>query len=146
MHFAGWVNFVLSTIVFATLFVLRPAIDRRLIPSLLVIPVLVGYATALKYLLISRNDEPLSSQLSTFLLAPIAFLWSFLVLRPLRLYAIATCLSTGWGTRAGGVEVTGAAPRHIKQHRRPRPDRWGIAAVTGVAGCVAVALHILNLL
>jgi hyaluronan synthase len=146
MHFASWVNFVLATVVFATLFVVRPAIDRRLIPSLLVIPVLVGYATALKYLLISRNDEPLSSQLATFLLAPIAFLWSLLVLRPLRLYAIATCLSTGWGTRTGGVEVTGAAPRHIKQHRRPRPDRWGMAAVTGLAGCVAVALHIMNLL
>jgi hypothetical protein len=124
----------------------RPAIDRRLVPSLLVIPVLVGYATALKYLLIRRNDEPLASQLGTFLLAPIVFLWSFLVLRPLRLYAMATCLSTGWGTRTGGIEVTGAAPMHIRQYRRRRPNRWEVAAVTGLAGCAAVALDILHIL
>jgi len=146
MHFASWVNFVLVTVVFATLVVVRPVIDRRLVPSLLVIPVLVGYAVALKYLLIRRDDEPLKSQLVTLLLAPVAFLWSFFVLRPLRLYAIATCLRTGWGTRTGGVEVTGAAPRHIKQRRWPRPDHWGVAAVAGLAACVAVALHILNLL
>jgi hypothetical protein len=108
--------------------------------------VLVGYATALKYLLVSRDDETLASQLGTFLLAPVVFLWSFFVLRPLRLYAIATCLSTGWGTRTGGVEVTGAAPRHIKQRRRPRPGRWEVAAVAGLAGCVAIAMHILNIL
>jgi hyaluronan synthase len=146
IHFASWVNFVLGTVVFAALFVVRPAIDRRLVPGLLVIPVLVGYATALKYLLISRNDEPLSSQIVTFLLSPVAFLWSFLVLRPLRLYAMGTCLSTGWGTRTGGIEVTGAAPLHVRQRRRPRPGRWVVAAVTGLAGCVAVALDILNLL
>jgi hyaluronan synthase len=146
MHFAGWVNFVFATVVFAALFVVRPVIDRRLVPSLLIIPVLVGYATALKYLLVSRDDETLASQLGTFLLAPVVFLWSFFVLRPLRLYAIATCLSTGWGTRTGGVEVTGAAPRHIKQRRRPRPGRWEVAAVAGLAGCVAVAMHILNIL
>jgi hyaluronan synthase len=144
MHFASWVNFVLATFVFATLFVVRPAIDRRLVPSLLVIPVLVGYATALKYLLIRRNDEPLASQLGTFLLAPIMFLWSFLVLRPLRLYAMATCLSTSWGTRTGGIEVTGAAPTHIRQRRWPHPDRWQVAAAIGLAGCVAVAFDILN--
>jgi hyaluronan synthase len=146
MHFAGWVNFVLSTIVFATLFVVRPAIDRRLVPSLLIIPVLVGYATALKYLLIRRDDEQLASQLGTFLLAPLVFLWSFIVLRPLRLYAITTCLSTGWGTRTVGVEVTGAAPTHVRQRRWPHPDRWQLAAVTGVAGCVTTGLHILNIL
>jgi hyaluronan synthase len=146
MHFAGWVNFVLSTIVFATLFVVRPAIDRQLVPSLLIIPVLVGYASALKYLLIQRDDEPLASQIGTYLLAPIVFLWSLVVLRPLRLYAIATCLSTGWGTRTGGVEVTGAAPKHIRQRRRSRPGRWEVAAITGLAGNVAMALHILKLL
>jgi hypothetical protein len=68
------------------------------------------------------------------------------VLRPLRLYAMATFLSTGWGTRTGGIEVTGAAPTHVRQRRRPRPDRWQLAAVTGLAGCVAVALDLLNLL
>jgi hypothetical protein len=108
--------------------------------------VLVGYATALKYLLIRRDDEQLASQLGTFLLAPLVFLWSFIVLRPLRLYAIATCLSTGWGTRTGGVEVTGAALKDVRQRRRSGPGRWEVAAVAGVAGCVTTGLHILNIL
>ena len=146
MHFAGWVNFVLATVVFCALFIVRPAIDRRLVPSLLVIPVLVGYAIALKYLLVRRDDETLASQLVTLVLAPVAFLWSFFVLRPLRLYAIATCLSTGWGTRTAGVEVTGAAPTHAKRRQWPRPGPWELAAGTGLTGCIAVALHILNIL
>jgi hyaluronan synthase len=146
MHFAGWVNFVLATVVFTALFVVRPAIDRRLVPSLLAIPVLVGYATALKYLLVRRDDETLANQLGTFLLAPVAFLWSFFVLRPLRLYAIATCLSTGWGTRTVGVEVTGTAPTHVKRRQRPRLGPWEVAAGTGIAGCVAMALHILDIM
>jgi hyaluronan synthase len=146
MHFAGWVNFVLATVVFTALFVVRPAIDRRLVPSLLVIPVLVGYAAALKYLLVRRDDETLASQLGTFVLAPVVFLWSFFVLRPLRLYAIATCLSTGWGTRTGGVEVTGTAPTHVKRRQRPRLGLWEVAAGTGLAGCVAMALHILDIM
>jgi hyaluronan synthase len=146
MHFAGWVNFVLATVVFAAVFVARPVIDRRLVPGLLAIPVLVGYTVALKYLLIRRDDEPLASQLGTILLAPLAFLWSFFVLRPLRLYAIVTCLRTGWGTRTGGVEVTGAAPKHSRQRRWPRPGRWEVAAIVGLAGCVAVALHLLGIL
>jgi hyaluronan synthase len=146
MHFAGWVNFVLATVVFAALFVVRPAIDQRLVPSLLVIPVLVGYATALKYLLVRRDDETLASQLVTLLLAPVAFLWSFFVLRPLRLYAMATCLSTGWGTRTVGVEVTGTAPTHVKRRQRPRLGPWELAAGTGIAGCIAMALHILDIM
>lgn len=45
------------------------------------------------------------SQLATWALAPVAALWAFFVLRPVRWYAMATCLRTGWGTRAD-VEVT----------------------------------------
>lgn len=34
--------------------------------------------------------------------------WTALVLRPLRIYAMATCWKTGWGTR-GKIEVRTAA-------------------------------------
>lgn len=104
-HLLGWMQMLLSTVIFLVLFVVQPIVDRRVIPTLVLIPILVGYGQALRYLTFRRNDEPLWSQLITVALAPIATLWAFFVLRPLRWYAIATCLRTGWGTREE-VEVT----------------------------------------
>ncbi|WP_051055091.1 MULTISPECIES: hypothetical protein [Kitasatospora] len=45
------------------------------------------------------------SQLATWALSPLAALWSWTVLRPLRWYAALTCPRTGWGTRQHGPEV-----------------------------------------
>lgn len=96
---------ILSTVIFGALFVVQPALDHRVIPSLILIPLLVGYGQALRYLAFRRSDEPLWSQILTVAIAPIATLWAFFVLRPIRWYAMATCLRTGWGTRQK-VEVT----------------------------------------
>lgn len=107
-HVAGWVQMVMSVAIFILLFVAAPISDPRLIPALpylLVIPVLIGYGQAVRFLAIRRNDETLRSQLLTYALAPVATLWAFTVLRAVRWYAMATCLRTGWGTRAD-VEIT----------------------------------------
>ena len=62
------------------------------------------YAASSGYLMIQRSDQSLRRQLVTFLCAPLTGVWTVLVLRPLRLYAMVTCRNTGWGTR-GQIEV-----------------------------------------
>jgi hyaluronan synthase len=174
-EFIGWVQFVLTGVLFVTLFVIWPLVERRVIPSLLVVSMLIGYAMALKLLLIRRTDQSRASQFATFALAPAMVAWNWLVLRPVRLWGMATCLNMRWGTRArvertaympkhvrqyaivtslsggggsasGGIEATGAAPAHGKRRQGSRPGLWQIAAVTGVAGCIAVALSIVHIL
>jgi hyaluronan synthase len=48
---------------------------------------------------VARSDVRLRGQLVNWLISPVATLWAFFILRPLRWYAAATCLRTGWGTR-----------------------------------------------
>ena len=114
-EFIGWVQFVLTGVLFVTLFVIWPLVERQVIPSLLVVSLLVGYAMALKLLLIRRTDQSRASQLTTFALAPAMVVWNWLVLRPVRLWAMATCLDMRWGTRAR-VERTAYIPKHLRQH------------------------------
>ena len=107
-HALGWAQMAVSTMVFGYLFVVQPVQDPRLVsalPWLLVIPLCVGYGNALRALVVRRDDDSLASQLGTFALAPLATVWSFVVLRFVRWYAMATCLKTGWGTRAD-VEIS----------------------------------------
>ncbi|MEU6817283.1 glycosyltransferase [Streptomyces sp. NPDC046860] len=107
-HFAAWLNFVLVSFAFLVLFVLAPIFNHEVMPFLFLFSVLVAYATGLKYLTIRRSDQSFGSQLVTFALTPVMLVWTALVLRPLRIYAMVTCWKTGWGTR-GSVEVRTAA-------------------------------------
>jgi hyaluronan synthase len=95
----GWGQFAMSTTLVIILFILHPAIKHELYPQMLLIPILVGYGQALRYFSVQRSDESLKSQILTYLLAPLATLWAYFVLRPIRLYAMATCFNTKWGTR-----------------------------------------------
>jgi hyaluronan synthase len=84
-----------------------------------IVPIMVvllcSYLVALRNLMIVRTDQAAESQLNTYLLAPVCLLWTMLVLRPLRLYAMITCAKSGWVTRAkvevGIAQLGGAPPR-----------------------------------
>jgi hyaluronan synthase len=104
-HLIGWFQMVLSTTLFVYLFIYLPVVNTAIIPWLLVVPVLIGYAQSLRYLTITRSDESFRYRFITYLCQPIPALWSFFVLRFVRYYAMATCLKTGWGTRTE-VEVS----------------------------------------
>jgi hyaluronan synthase len=115
-HLLGWAQMAMGVVVFAALFLVDQA--RAVVSDtahatpiwwLLLVPILVGYAQALRYMAIARTDEPRWSQWLTFALCPLATLWAFFVLRVVRWYAMATPLVTGWGTRQT-VEIT-LAPR-----------------------------------
>lgn len=104
-HFLSWVNFALITFAFGYLVVYSPIVHHGLAPAMLLFAVAVGYLTSLRYLTIRRTDIGFRWQLLAYSLAPVMMLWTALVLRPMRFYAMATCWRTGWGTR-GKVEVT----------------------------------------
>ena len=106
-HFAAWVNFVLITCAFTFIIVLAPFTHNHFTPVImLAFSLLVCYITALRYLTIRRSDQTLGWQIRTLLRAPVMLVWTAHVLRPLCIYSILTCHRTGWGTRAGRVEVT----------------------------------------
>ena len=105
IHALGWLQMVLSLVLFVILFVVQPFIDPRVVPYFILIPLLIAYIQALRYLSISRSDLSVGGQLLIFAITPIAALWAFFGLRVVRWYAMATCLKTGsWGTRSD-VEV-----------------------------------------
>ena len=99
LHFIGWVQMAMATVTFGVFFIYMPAVDPRVIPYLMLIPVLVGYGQATRYFMVQRADTPFRVQFAVYLATPILTFYTFFVLRFLRLYAMATCLKTGWGTR-----------------------------------------------
>ncbi|MFD0855657.1 glycosyltransferase, partial [Actinomadura adrarensis] len=83
-HFARWAQMLVATVLFFALFVVQPIVDHRFAAGLLFITMLIGYAQGLRYLTVRRADESLPSQLVTWSLAPVAAMWAFFVLRPVR--------------------------------------------------------------
>ncbi len=67
--------------------------------------VAMSYLMALRLFTVGRTDMTGPQAALLFLAAPVAALWRAVVLRPLYLYAMATCHRVNrWGTR-GAVEV-----------------------------------------
>jgi len=100
----GWSQFVMSSMLVVLLLVFKPHVNMESIFFIILIPILVGYAQALRYFSVQRSDESIFSQFLTYMLTPVAVLWSYFVLRPIRVYATLTCFNVGWGTRKS-VEV-----------------------------------------
>lgn len=96
----GWGVFVSLTIILVELLIILPVAQNKLPPlELLGLPVVFSYLQAARYFAIKRSDMSRLSQWTIFALAPLAMAWSTIVLRSVRLYSIATCFKTGWGTR-----------------------------------------------
>jgi hyaluronan synthase len=105
-HLLRWFQVALSTAVLGWLLIVEPAVYGRTPPaSFLVVPFLIGWAQALRYLSVARSDERLHGRLATWLLMPLAVVGSWTVLRAARWYGMVTCARTGWGTRQDGAEV-----------------------------------------
>jgi len=101
----GWGQFVMTTILVLLVLFSRHRLNTEALPYLLLVPIVLGYTQALRYFSVQRTDESIWSQLYTYALTPVAVIWSYFVLRPIRWYAVATCMRGGWGTRRI-VEIT----------------------------------------
>ena len=101
----GWCVFVALTTILVEIFIFLP-ITTGTLPSLqlFIIPIIFSHLQAARYFAIKRSDMSRRSQVAIFALAPLAMLWSTVVLRAVRLYASATCFKTGWGTRTS-IEI-----------------------------------------
>ncbi|MGI5408701.1 glycosyltransferase family 2 protein [Streptomyces chartreusis] len=124
-HLARWFQVALSTTVIGWLLLVEPVVYGNLPPaSFLVVPFLIGWTQALRYLGVIRSDERMRQRAVTWLLMPLAVAGSWTVLRAMRWWGVATCARTGWGTRQNGAEValTPAAPA-----ARPAPVQAPLA-------------------
>lgn len=107
----GYVVFFSMMVIILQIFVLEPLVSGSLPPwQFFVIPILLAFVQNTRYFSVRRNDMSLRSQIGTYLLTPVAVLWSLFVLRPLRLWGFATCLKTGWNTRTS-VEIERSTDR-----------------------------------
>ena len=99
INYLNWWQLIASSAAYVYVGVVLPIEGRA---SLSAISAAVGasYLANVRTLLIKRDDQDGVSQLDTWLLSPLAWAWSLLVLRPIRAYAIFTCTNNGWGTRA----------------------------------------------
>lgn len=120
-HLLRWFQLALGSSVIGWLLIVEPFVYGHTPPSsFAVVPFLIGWAQGLRYLAIARSDESFGSRLYTWALMPLAVVWSWLVLRPVRWYGMVTCAKTGWGTRQNGAEVSlGVAPAAVPA---PRPE------------------------
>jgi hyaluronan synthase len=73
--------------------------------SVLYVGAIWGWTVAVRIFAIRRSDQRLIDRLEAFVLVPFAMAWMTIVLRPIRLYGMATCLRQGWVTRGSKVEV-----------------------------------------
>ena len=113
INYLNWWQLAASSAAYVYVGVVLPYEGRA---SLSAISAAVGasYLANVRTLLVKRDDQNGLGQLDTWLLSPLAWAWSLLVLRPIRAYAILTCGNNGWGTRSrievgelAGVEAAG---------------------------------------
>ena len=98
-----WTFFASTAAVFAAV-ILWPT-SRAYLGTMLAASGLSSHAQAVRIFSVLRSDESWFGRLVSYLLAPVIGAWVLLVLRPLRLYGICTCLRQGWVTRVNKVEV-----------------------------------------
>ncbi len=95
----NWWQLLASSAAYAYVFAYLP-FAGRLSLSAISAAVANSYLANVRSLLVARSDQSALSQLDTFLLSPLSWAYSLLVLRPLRVYGMLTCANNGWGTRS----------------------------------------------
>lgn len=82
-----------------------------------------SYLMAVRMLAVRRSDETWPTRLASFAITPSVAAWSAFVLRPLRLYGIATCLHQEWVTRHAVEVGADADQRRAARLQHPENER-----------------------
>jgi hyaluronan synthase len=97
-----WLFFA-STIASLAAVVMWP-LTHQFILDVAAAPLIWMYLSCARTFIVQRSDQTIADQIDAVALVPLSFLWLLLVLKPLRVWGMATCRRTGWCTRAK-VEV-----------------------------------------
>jgi tetratricopeptide (TPR) repeat protein len=73
--------------------------------SMLYIGAVWGWPVSVRMFAIRRSDQRWLDRLEAFFLVPSAMAWMTVVLRPIRLYGIATVFNQGWNTGSSKIEI-----------------------------------------
>jgi hyaluronan synthase len=87
--------------------------------------VLWSYLVSVRTLSVRRSCDSVRFRIGSLLLFPAGLAWAAIVLRPVRLYGMATFLKQRWTTRQAGVEamkVPAQTPAPELPSRHPEPD------------------------
>ena len=107
----GWwwvalgIYFIFTSVIIPFALVLDwPASERV---TFYIILFMMTWAAALgpRSLCVRRSGEGWLYRLGSVLLYPFGVFWTYVILRPIRVYGVVTCLRQGWVTRQKGVEV-----------------------------------------
>ncbi len=90
---------------FPVLYALAWPNSRYVIGYVGVLLITWSYAVSPRSLCVRREGESTWARIALMLMYPIGVIWTSIVLRPVRLYGIATSLKQGWVTRVRGVEI-----------------------------------------
>jgi hypothetical protein len=105
-----WVAFGLYYIPISVIFPVLYAVywprSAYVLGYIVVIMVSWAYAVSPRSLCVRREGEDWAKRVALMLMYPVGVVWTSVVLRPVRLYGITTCLRQGWVTRVHGVEVS----------------------------------------
>lgn len=110
LHLARWSGMVSATVMAGVVVysLLTMNVTWEMVAWLAGVPVLIGYANCLRYLVVQRSDQSPGYQFGTFLLAPVAVFWQLTFMRAVRWLSVVQVLVSRkklkWGTR-DGVEV-----------------------------------------
>jgi hyaluronan synthase len=76
---------------------------------------------AMRTTAVRRTDQNWLDRLINILISPATAVWVILVLRPLRVYGILTCLRQGWVTRGQIEIITASASASVAEHLESAP-------------------------
>lgn len=110
LHLARWTQLVSATVMLGVVIygLATMNVTWEMAAWLAGVPVFIGYANSLRYLVVKRSDQSTAYQVGTWLLAPVAVVWQLTFMRIVRWVAIVQVLLSRkklrWGTRES-VEV-----------------------------------------
>lgn len=96
----GWMSFFSALYIYTTALINLWRLEDLTVFYFIIPFVFMAYLINIKYLKIKRNDMNFKEQFLIYLLSPVAFLWSNIVIRAIKIIAIVTIMNNQWGTRS----------------------------------------------
>lgn len=117
----GWLQLLVATYILAYFLLWRPIVESTAPPlEALIVPIVISYVYATRYLTVWRSDMNRREQWLVFLCAPFIAIWQLIFLRPLRFWGAITARHTQWGTREEvEIDMEGREPQALPSSQTP---------------------------